>query len=984
METTLPILDAADAQTVAAVRLGNCERYRELIERYERRVFAVAWARLGDPDLAEEATQEAFIRGYRHLALLGQGGRFAAWITAIARNTAINLGLRRRHELRKRERWALENLPAQSPLESNDPKEEPISAETLRTTMAGLPNHHRECLTLYYLEGRSIADAAQTLGLTETAFKTRLHRARNALRTRLESVLEESLKQLGPRRTLAPAIMALLVASRAEAAAAGIGGGGVLLKVASGLAKIVPFQFLLVLFWCASQIPGLLLMLWLGRLDQRNYRDPQGFRARLYREGFNRMLVIFPVLTIAIWLMVHWLVQASGWEGYGRVLGLLFTGVLAQQARLLVINRTRFFVGQFVALVLMIIGWMGLGFLGFPSWAFSFFFGAFLILMTWAMKYRPQRMDYSLFLRFAQGTLPPLPPTGLPEHKLNRTLTADELLGFARFLGERWLVCDYRRGVEGLRLRLTAVKPNKFADLISMFWGRSSILAVDNDGSVRVFLGGPDAQQLAEIQNPNGSAPDHLEEGVARVVKMSLTHYLDRDVASAEHALGELETETIFVEAPEHSRATRWRVRIMAGCVTLWIVLMLLARWADYKKSTTPPRNLQPASITESQIRSTLARLGQDRDREAAAWREWDQGTFMPFSLPPKRLFTSQAWQNVITPLFGPQTTGLEPSIQDPQKLHRTLLSPFGTGTLSKAVLSGLITMDDLTSCGITKESMRRYLQQLPPGEFDELTQLREVQVRGQNYTFLLVDVFSSNLRLLALFDCLDLVDPVPATAWLRAHQVLEGNTMEGRMPLTDRREVHGLFHCMNEPLRDTYNALTVLSLLGGLDQIDRAACRDGLLRLHRGKGFFRLEPHRNPGLVIFGWARETAFAFESLRMLDALDHVKDLDQWVFLSPAINRDPTEDGMRLIGLMEIEAWIYQQRLEIILENRRQDPQRPVVSLFAPDFRSGIAASQSHLVPRSGTSSNEAAPQIYDRGQGVMKELHVMDRFETQLR
>ena len=103
-----------DESAVAAVRGGDAERYRELVERHERRVFAVAWSRLGDAALAEEATQEAFIRAYRRLWLLGDGAKFSGWVNTIARRVAINFGLRHRRELNKRERWALEisNGPA--------------------------------------------------------------------------------------------------------------------------------------------------------------------------------------------------------------------------------------------------------------------------------------------------------------------------------------------------------------------------------------------------------------------------------------------------------------------------------------------------------------------------------------------------------------------------------------------------------------------------------------------------------------------------------------------------------------------------------------------------------------------------------------------------------------------------------------------------------------------------------------------------------
>lgn len=62
-----------DESAVAAVRGGDPERYRELVERHERRVFAVAWSRLGDAAQAEEVTQEAFIRAYRRLWQLSDG-----------------------------------------------------------------------------------------------------------------------------------------------------------------------------------------------------------------------------------------------------------------------------------------------------------------------------------------------------------------------------------------------------------------------------------------------------------------------------------------------------------------------------------------------------------------------------------------------------------------------------------------------------------------------------------------------------------------------------------------------------------------------------------------------------------------------------------------------------------------------------------------------------------------------------------------------
>src|SRR5438270_1686389 len=166
METEINSNAEQDQQAVKAVREGDADRYRELMQRHERRVFAVAWSRLGDATLAEDAAQEAFIRGYQRLWLLDDGAKFCAWITAITRHVAINCGLRHRRELNKRECWALEQTATAS-----DEQAELCPPETLRQTLAELPAGHRECLVLFYLEGRSGAGAAAALGISETAFR---------------------------------------------------------------------------------------------------------------------------------------------------------------------------------------------------------------------------------------------------------------------------------------------------------------------------------------------------------------------------------------------------------------------------------------------------------------------------------------------------------------------------------------------------------------------------------------------------------------------------------------------------------------------------------------------------------------------------------------------------------------------------------------------------------------------------------------------
>jgi prenyltransferase beta subunit len=192
-----------------------------------------------------------------------------------------------------------------------------------------------------------------------------------------------------------------------------------------------------------------------------------------------------------------------------------------------------------------------------------------------------------------------------------------------------------------------------------------------------------------------------------------------------------------------------------------------------------------------------------------------------------------------------------------------------------------------------------------------------------------------TQLRLFRAVNCLDLIDRDKLIQQIASVQVLSG-TPPDQPPMHDWRGVRGLFFTPCSPaLQDTYFSLAALEILGGLDTIDREACIQGILHRSRGKGYFTSPDSGGFNEYhIDGSARDTAAAFESLRILGALDRVKDLDKWQFRVAwyRASKPATANGTRQATWDEVEAWVCQQRLKQITNERKQGAQTPFGSLL----------------------------------------------------
>jgi prenyltransferase beta subunit len=231
----------------------------------------------------------------------------------------------------------------------------------------------------------------------------------------------------------------------------------------------------------------------------------------------------------------------------------------------------------------------------------------------------------------------------------------------------------------------------------------------------------------------------------------------------------------------------------------------------------------------------------------------------------------------------------------------------------------------DFEEKGLTPETLQKALATRA-----RWLSIQESSVQDRSYSVLRTRQFLDHLHILSLFECEHMLDRPKLIDQLCHHQIIEGNTLEGRKPVQDRAIVNGLFYCsLDDPIRDTYYALAILSQLDGLDQINREACIKGILRLHRGKGLFG-SYRKQDKLHIPGDTYDTCYAFESLRLLNALDRIKDLDKWVFRPGSTQITPT------LRWQQIEAWLLTEAVQTYGKDRKSNPSLKAPTLLKPGY------------------------------------------------
>ncbi len=187
-----------DAELVRRALAGDADAFRTIMQRHNRRLYRIARGVLRNNTDAEDAVQEAYVSALTHLASYRGESSLAAWLARITMNEALGRLRRQRPtvDISTLEETRTEAEIIQFPLsaQNDDPEKTMAQRQILQLVEAAtddLPEAYRLVFVTRVIEGMSVEETAELLGIKPETVKTRLHRARQLVRDQLD-------KQIGP------------------------------------------------------------------------------------------------------------------------------------------------------------------------------------------------------------------------------------------------------------------------------------------------------------------------------------------------------------------------------------------------------------------------------------------------------------------------------------------------------------------------------------------------------------------------------------------------------------------------------------------------------------------------------------------------------------------------------------------------------------------------------------------------------------------
>ncbi|MGE5182572.1 MAG: RNA polymerase sigma factor [Acidobacteriota bacterium] len=193
-----------DRELVEASRRGDRAAFAQIIERYHRAVYAVAFSGVRDRALADDLAQDTFVAAWRRLHELRESRKLPAWLCGITRNLARDARKRARRE-------TLGEIG--DVVDTTTPYEAMSEAQCERlvaTALGHVPDVYREPLVLYYYEERSVEDVARSLGISAATTNKRLSRGRRYLAERVATLVSRGVTRRRATSTLAASVLAII------------------------------------------------------------------------------------------------------------------------------------------------------------------------------------------------------------------------------------------------------------------------------------------------------------------------------------------------------------------------------------------------------------------------------------------------------------------------------------------------------------------------------------------------------------------------------------------------------------------------------------------------------------------------------------------------------------------------------------------------------------------------------------------------------
>ena len=173
---------SSEREYLLKAQKGDQQAFAFIVQSYQRPVYNLCYRMLGNQQEAEDATQETFIRAYTHLDSYNPNRKFLNWVLTIASNHCVD-------RLRKRRiNWSsleddpyVEKIPMPESIDPHRSAERKETADQIQRWIDQLSPDYRTPVILLYWYGYSYEEIAATMGVSVSAVKSRLHRARKQI-----------------------------------------------------------------------------------------------------------------------------------------------------------------------------------------------------------------------------------------------------------------------------------------------------------------------------------------------------------------------------------------------------------------------------------------------------------------------------------------------------------------------------------------------------------------------------------------------------------------------------------------------------------------------------------------------------------------------------------------------------------------------------------------------------------------------------------